>query len=303
MMLPEVLEDMLQHVPTMNLQFDGDCAQASGIDLPVVVINLPHRTDRWQTLSRRMSAVGLTKLIRASAVEGSRLSDGQIAALLRSPADGIDEAPRSHLTLTRPAIGCFLSHLAIWRWVLDTSLPRVLVLEDDAAPAAHYSPARFRSVVASIPEEAGLVFLGRMIMGGLADRPEGSELARIYYFNGTFAYLITPAACRSLLRRLLPLHSHIDHQVSRVLIEQRRVFSAYYTEPHFFEPDWSLRSDCYVPLADDSVADRELGQLIEASRQVLLGEGRPLLPPTAPLKSGSGGRAGRRQLLRFRDRM
>ena len=197
MMLPEVLEDMLQHVPTMNLQFDGDCAQASGIDLPVVVINLPHRTDRWQTLSRRMTAVGLTKLIRASAVEGSRLSDGQIAALLRSRADGIDEAPRSHLTLTRPAIGCFLSHLAIWRWVLGTSLPRVLVLEDDAAPAAHYSPARFCSVVASIPEEAGLVFLGRMIMGGLADRPEGSQLARIYYFNGTFAYLITPAACQS----------------------------------------------------------------------------------------------------------
>ena len=259
MMLPEVLEDMLQHVPTMNLQFDGDCAQASGIDLPVVVINLPHRTDRWQTLSRRMSAVGLTKLIRASAVEGSRLSDGQIAALLRSRADGIDEAPRSHLTLTRPAIGCFLSHLAIWRWVLGTSLPRVLVLEDDAAPAAHYSPARFCSVVASIPEEAGLVFLGRIIMGGLADRPEGSQLARIYYFNGTFAYLITPAACRSLLQRLLPLHSHIDHQVSRVLIEQRRVFSAYYTEPHFFEPDWSLRSDCYVPLADDFVADRRAG--------------------------------------------
>ena len=120
-----------------------------------------------------------------------------------------------------------------------------------------------------------------MIMGGLADRPNGSDLARIYYFNGTFAYLITPAACRSLLQHLLPPHSHIDHQISKVLIEQRRVFSAYYTEPHFFEPDWSLRSDCYVPLADDSAADRELGHIIEANRRVLLDEGRPLLSPTA----------------------
>jgi glycosyl transferase, family 25 len=178
---------------------------------------------------------------------------------LRSPVNGIDAAPRSHLTLTRPAIGCFLSHLAIWRWVLDMNLPRILVFEDDAAPAAHYCPVRFRSVVGSITEDTGLVFLGRMIMGGLADRPNGSDLARIYYFNGTFAYLITPAACRSLLQHLLPPHSHIDHQISKVLIEQRRAFSAYYTEPHFFEPDWSLRSDCYVPLADDSAADRELG--------------------------------------------
>lgn len=277
----EGLDGMLRHVPSMDLPFDGDCAQANGLDLPVVVINLPHRTDRWQTLSRRMSAVGLTRLIKAPAVEGARLPDDLIATLLRAPADGIDAAPRSHLTLTRPAIGCFLSHLAVWQWALGANLPRVLVLEDDAAPAADCSAVRLRRVLASIPEEAGLVFLGRLIMGGLADRPEGSELARLYYFNGTFAYLITPRACRILLQHLLPLHSHIDHQISKVLIEQRRIFPAYYTEPHFFEPDWSLRSDCYVPLADDSVADRELGQIIETTRRVLLNEGRPLLSLTA----------------------
>ena len=271
------LESMLQHVPSMDLQFDGDCAQANGLDLPVIVINLPNRTDRWQAISRRMSEVGLTKLIRAPAVEGARLSDSHIAALLRSQAWAINEAPRSHLTLTRPAIGCFLSHLAIWRWVLATNSPRVIVFEDDAAPAAHYDPRRFCNVVSSMPEENGLVFLGRIIMGGLADRAEGAHLARIYYFNGTFAYMITPAACRRLLRQLLPPRSHIDHQISSVLMEQRGVFFAHYTEPAFFEPDWSLRSDCYVPLSDDSVADRELGQIIETSRRVLLGEGRPLL--------------------------
>jgi GR25 family glycosyltransferase involved in LPS biosynthesis len=268
---------MLQQVPTMHLAFDGDCTQAIGIDLPVVVINLRHRTDRWEALSRRMSAAGLAKLIRAPAIEGARLPRSRIAALLRSPADLADQAPPSHLTLTPPAVGCFLSHLAVWRWLLGTGLPRVLVVEDDAAPLAQFSPARFRKVTAAIPEDAGLVFLGRIIMGGLAHRPEGDDLARIYYFNGTFAYLITPEACRTLLRHLLPLRAHIDHQISSALIEQRRVFSAFYAEPPFFEPDWSLRSDCYVPLADDSLADRELGRIIETSRRTLLAEGRPLL--------------------------
>ena len=271
------LEDMLRHVPRMDLAFDGDCAQANGLNLPVVVINLPHRTDRWQMLCRRASAAGLTKLIRAPAVEGARLPDSQIVALLGSPAGRIDDAPRSHLTLTRPAIGCFLSHLSVWRWLLGTGLPRVLILEDDAAPAAGYSAERLRNVVDAIREEAGLVFLGCLIMGGLAERPENSELARVYYFNGTFAYLITPAACRRLVPHLLPLRSHVDHQISRVLIEQRHVFSAYYTQPRFFEPDWSLRSDCYVPLADETVADRELGQIIEVARRVLADEERPLL--------------------------
>ena len=281
MMHGAALDGMLQHVPRMDLAFDGDCAQALGLDLPVVVINLPHRTDRWETLSRRMAAAGLTKLIKAPAVEGARLPDSQVAALLATPANRIDEAPRSHLTLTRPAIGCFLSHLAVWRWALGANVPRLLVLEDDAAPAAHYCPARFRNVVTSLPDEAGLVFPGRLIMGGLADTPKGPDLARMYYFNGTFAYLITPGACRHLLRNLVALRAHIDHQISALLIEQRHVFAAHYTEPCFFEPDWSLRSDCYVPLADDADADHELGQLIAVSRRVLLDEGRPLLAATA----------------------
>jgi glycosyl transferase, family 25 len=274
----EPAESLLSHVPFMDLRFDGDCVQANGVELPIAVINLPHRTDRWQTLTRRMAAMGLDKLIHVPAVVGAGLSAGQISALLRSPGDVVDGAPRSHLSLTRPAIGCFLSHLAVWRCLVGTNLPRLLVLEDDAMPTAHFSAARLRGVLASLPIEAGLVFPGRIIMGGLADRAEGSGFARLYYFNGTFAYLITPAACRALLRHLLPLRAHIDHQISGVLIEQRHAFSSYYTEPALFEPDWSLRSDCYVPLTDEAGADRELGRIIEATRRVLISEGRPLLP-------------------------
>lgn len=274
----EMLPDMLKHVPAMSVEL-GNYSQSIGTDIPIAVINLPHRTDRWQALSRRMSAVGLDKLIPVPAVEGARLSVNHIAALLGAPADAIDDAPRSHLTLTRPAIGCSLSHLAVWRWVIESNLPRVLVFEDDAAPTAQFDPARFRSVLAALPADAGMVFLGSIIMNGMADRNDGTDLARIYYFNGTFAYLITPAACRILMRHLLPLDRHIDHQISKVLIEQRHAFAAYYTEPHFFEPDWSLRSDCYVPLAAEADADQELGELLDDSRRLLLGEARQLLTP------------------------
>jgi GR25 family glycosyltransferase involved in LPS biosynthesis len=226
-----------------------------------------------------MSAVGLDKLIHGPAVDGARLPHSRVAALLGSPAADIDQAaPRSHLALTRGAIGCFCTHLAIWRWMLTAGLPRLLVLEDDAMPTPHFDAGRLARVLGSLPQDAGLVFLGALIMAGLADCPRGSELARLYYFNGTFAYLITPAACRTLLRRLLPLSAHLDHQMSGVLIEERRRFPAYYTAPAFFEPDWSQRSDCYVPLADEAAADREFGAILESTRLLLVGEGRPLLP-------------------------
>ncbi len=273
------LDHLLQLVPQPDILFDGDSAQAIGVDLTVAVINLPHRTDKWNAISQRMAAVGLNKLIKVPAIEGARLSLEAIAPLLSQPAAEIEAAPQSHFALTRPAIGCFLSHIAIWRWMLANSLPRLLVFEDDANPAASFDADRFRGILGAISPKAGLVFLGRTIMNGLAEGPLGSELARIYYFNGTFAYLITPAACRTLIPALLPMKGHIDHEISAVLIERRHDLEAQYTEPPVFETDWSLRSDCYVPLVGVTDADRALGAVLQAKRQLLIDDGCPLLPP------------------------
>ncbi len=273
------MDSLLQLVPKPDIAFDGDSAQAVGVDLAVAVINLPHRTDKWNAISKRMAAIGLNKLIKVPAVEGARLSLEAIKPLLAQPAAQIEAAPQSHFTLTRPAIGCFLSHIATWQWMIASKLPRLLVFEDDANPAARFDANRFRSVLGAIPPKAGLVFLGRAIMNGMAERPQGSELARIYFFNGTFAYLITPAACRTLIPALLPMNGHIDHEISTVLIERRHELEAYYTEPPVFEPDWSLRSDCYVPLEGVTDANRALGVLLHAQRQLLIDDGCLLLPP------------------------
>lgn len=270
---------MLSSLPRIDIPFNGDCAQALGVNLPIAVINLAHRTDRWQAISGRMQAVGLNKLIKVPAVEGAKLALDEIAPLLAQPADLIESAPSSHYTMTRPAVGCFLSHVAVWQWMIRHELPRVLVFEDDAYPVADFKPDGFRSALGSLPGTIGMVLLGRIIMNGMAEKSDSSALARIYYFNGTFAYLITPAAAQTLMSHLLPMNGHIDHQISKVLIDLRDEFSAYYFDPPFFEPDWSLRSDCYVPLVGESEADRELGNLLAARRRLLLDEGRPLLAP------------------------
>jgi glycosyl transferase family 25 len=273
------MEHRLQLIPKLDIAFDRDTAQAIGVDLPVAVINLPHRTDKWKAISNRLAAIGLNKLIKVPAVEGDRLSLEAIAPLLGQPAEQIDAAPRSHFTLTRPAIGCFLSHIATWQWMIANKLPRLLIFEDDANPVTRFDADRFRNILRTIPPKAGLVFLGCTIMNGMAERPQGTDLARIYFFNGTFAYLITSAACRTLIPLLIPMNGHIDHEVSTILIKRRHDFEAHYAEPPLFEPDWSLRSDCYVPLEGVTDADRALGTLLHANRQLLVDEGRPLLPP------------------------
>lgn len=279
MLLDQDFAGTLLHVPEVDLPFDGDCAQAIGVEVPIAVINLARRPDRWDAVSRRMAGVGLDNLIRVPAFEGASLSLEAITRLLGPKPEAIDSPPSSHLALTRPAIGCFLSHLAIWRWMIDNRIPRMLVFEDDAQPGTHFAPARFRALLGERADEHGLVLLGHIIMNGMAEDAQGSDLARVYYFNSTAAYLITPAACQFLIPRLLPMNRHIDHQISQVLIDNRHIFSAWYAAPALFEPDWSLQSDCYVPLREETDADRAFGALLTANRDLLLREGRPLIAP------------------------
>lgn len=271
--------EVIDSLPRMDLPMMRSFPQACGLDLPVVVINLAHRHDRWEAISRRMTTAGLGNLLKAPAVEGARLSDATIARCLGPSQHLADGVPDSHLSLTRPAIGCFLSHLAVWRWVIASGVSRALVLEDDACPTPGYTAEEFRDFVNNLAPKHGLVFPGCLVMEGLADRPAGSErLAQLHYFNGTFSYLITPQTCRFLLDRILPLKAHIDHQLSSLFIQHRAQFQAAYATPPFFAPDWSLRSDCYVPLGDIDRADRELGDLLRATRQMLILEGHQLLP-------------------------
>jgi hypothetical protein len=102
--------------------------------------------------------------------------------------------------------------------------------------------------------------------------------------HGTHAppspYLVTPAACETLWRHLLPMHAHLDHRISKLLMQWRHVFPAYYAAPLRFDPDWSFGSDLYNPahrLSDETAGDRELGEIIATSRRTLLAERRPLL--------------------------
>lgn len=261
----------------LPVPFDGDSRQSIGVDLPMAVINLAHRTDRWEALRSRMAAVGIDKLIKVPAVVGANLDLAKIAPLLAQSAERIEGLPPDHFTLTRPAVGCFLSHLGLWRWMLDTGLPRLLVFEDDAHPAPDFDAQRFGTFVRDLQPHHEMVFVGRTIMDGLAERPVGPDLPRLYFYNGTFAYIITAVAARKLIPRLLPMNGHIDHEMSTTLVEHRVSIAAHYPEPAFFEPDWSLRSDCYVPLTGEEAANDALGALFKAHRRTLLDEGRPLL--------------------------
>ena len=264
--MPRKLETILQAIPDSD--FVLPAGSASSQPLRPVVVTLEARSDRWQRIQSSLARAGIRDVVKFRAVAGAAISDNARDALI-DPDSDIDAPPRSHLALTRPAAGCFLSHLQIWKQFLRSGAERLVVLEDDATPAVGYSAAQAGATVSALPANADLVLLGCSIMGDLAENAESGPLKRAFYFNGTYAYLVTRRGCLNLLPHLVPMRAHIDHQISAALIKNPDSLFAYAATPALFDHDWSTRSDAYVPLEGPEAADAELGALIEAARRAL----------------------------------
>ena len=249
---------------------DGGRSQAATLD--PVIVSLRRRPDRWQKVVRELAKVGIARPAKFIAVDGTTLSEQTLASLVHNVCE-LSTSPTSHTQLTRPAIGCFLSHLQIWRRLLDGNRDCLVVLEDDVVPSPHYSAAYACEILSSIPADADLVLLGCTIMAGLAEKTAARSLSRVYYFNGTYAYLITRKGCANLLPHLLPMRAHIDHQISAALVKHPQSLFAYAATPSLFDHDFSSWSDAYVPITGSEQADRQLETLLTSARQALRSDG------------------------------
>ncbi len=275
-MQDERLLSMLTAIPQTDAGIGMDFRQINGLNLPIFAINLERRPDRWQALTQRFQAAGLDRIARMPAVDGAGLSADLVARFGEAAAESIDGSPGCHLSLTRPAIGCFLSHLSIWKTVANSGMAHALVLEDDASPSPAFNAERLGAALQYLPAE-GMIFPGCTVMGGLAERQAKQGLVRVYYFNGTFAYIVSAAACDYLLRNMLPMRMHVDHQISHLLFEKRAVFEGLLMQPASLQPDWALGSDCHVDLRDEFSANRALWTRLSDCRLVLEAEGRQLM--------------------------
>ncbi|MFM9942666.1 MAG: glycosyltransferase family 25 protein [Hyphomicrobiaceae bacterium] len=242
---------------------------------PPVVVTLERRPDRWAAAQQRLARHGILHPIKATAVDGRALTGDQLRRLLADPS-AVDRPLEHYLQMTRPAVGCFLSHLAIWKQFLGSGAPHILVLEDDAVPVEGYAPGQGRAVLRAMPDDADMLLLGYTIMDGLAEPTANLAITRVYYYNGTYAYLLTRKGCLALLPHLLPLVTHVDNQISLALVAQRAMLRVYGAEPRLFEHDFTILSDVYVPVTNEATADRRLALIFDDSRARLIRDGARL---------------------------
>lgn len=175
---------------------------------PVYVINMANNTNRMMHVTSQLNGLGIP-FTRFEAVNGRALTPDQIDAIY----DPVANLTRARHPMIGPELGCYMSHIKLWRTIADGPWNGGIILEDDFSCSSDFSDVL--GALATDQSEWDLVklFSARTnqklkIEHLLCD---GRELATPYKVpNTTLGYVIRRNAAKRLANNSLPFSRPVD---------------------------------------------------------------------------------------------
>lgn len=256
--------------------------------IPAFCITLERRPDRWRRFQDQPGLAGLP-VQRFLGVDGKTLdvkTDPRIATLTKRNI--LQKTRRAHEELDSiGGVGCALSHLAVWTWMVENNQDYALIFEDDAVV-----PPGFVEKANQIIEESTVLRQPNgwdmWLLGGIWDdlstipqEPRQSGIIRVGSFVLFHAYVMTKAMAKQLIADAYPIHAHIDLWTSidaylndfRVVGSQRLVLQQYQRAKTDIQTNGAGCAICNVPtdFAADSVVVSKSEQTLSRMSMVALG--------------------------------
>jgi glycosyl transferase family 25 len=178
-------------------------------NIHIFVISLAEEVHRRQFLEEQLRALNLRYTI-VDAVDGAQLAGGELDCSYDS-----DKALRLfNRELSKGEIGCALSHLSIYRKMVEEYCPYALVLEDDAKILDKDISRTLARIAGIYSDQTPAVVLLNHVMRYDANTKIALNGTHGIYdaYRGvcSHAYFITRSAAKILMRNLYPVHVVAD---------------------------------------------------------------------------------------------
>jgi GR25 family glycosyltransferase involved in LPS biosynthesis len=184
-------------------------------EIPAFCINLERRIDRWNEFSMQPGVQMMPNVKRFIGVDGSKLdimNDPRIP--LNTKKNIKNTIRRAHEELsTAGGIGCALSHIAVWEWIVENQADITMIFEDDAKVPANFVPYMNQT----IENSPTLRNTDKWELFALTEKridpkplPSDPLVGTIDGFVGFQCYFITLECAKRFLKEAYSLHLHID---------------------------------------------------------------------------------------------
>jgi GR25 family glycosyltransferase involved in LPS biosynthesis len=203
--------------------------------VPVFIISM--KEDRLQNCIQQLSKIGIQQPNHFQACVGKEMDKAKLVKYgLISPYFDFG-CPTSMIPGT---IGCLLSHISIYQWLLDSHYEHALIFEDDVvfdrSVTNDYEIPQYIQRIISSPSNWGIAYLGSCLDSChfYVPVPGYKRLVETKRSGCTHAYLISRFGAGSMLAEL-PLTKAIDSEI--IDITARRKTLLYATNPAYFYQD------------------------------------------------------------------
>jgi GR25 family glycosyltransferase involved in LPS biosynthesis len=201
--------------------------QSSLSDMAVYVINLDRNKDRLQHFMKQIKKTDLKHLTlqrmpgvdgRTLALKPPLLTDKAMQEIFSAERYGYRT---KHYQLSRGAVGCYLSHLKVYKDFLNSNRTHLLVFEDDAVFGTPHVLKTLRERVRIMPKGWDVVLLGCHC---ITCRQASAVHRTVNRFILMHAMLLTRRGAERILQALdeQPISQQIDTALS-MLIQQGKL--------------------------------------------------------------------------------
>lgn len=226
-------------------------------------INLRHRTDRWNAFVNQPAVQELQKQFtfeRFDAIQGSSIdipNDPRVS--MRTKRNIQNGSRRDHEDLnTAGGVGCYLSHVEVWKKIANNPEPYGIVFEDDTEIRHNFLTAlkeciKDLNLLPDIPDvwtfSRGFDFYYRT-KGRISPVYEKNSYRGPWIYNtcpgGLNGYLLTKEGAKKLLETVFPIDMHVDLYIC-LNVDLKRVTCVSHQALVLRTLSESIKSDIQLP--------------------------------------------------------
>ena len=220
----------------------------------VYIINLKHRNDRMKRMDNILKKIGgkFSEYERIEAVDGKLIGEEEKNKLLSLKSKRLYNNPSSFKDIrTLGAIGCYKSHIGVWKLALSRGEKEIIILEDDIKLKIDID--KLEEYIKTRPNDYDICYLDYYGLYGYDNNKEYSSNwnknngDEISFFS---AYMISDRGMKKLLKNIYPIEQQIDCYTDAYAIENKD-FKRYLSKEIIF-------SQGYSPLYDTDITKNPL---------------------------------------------
>lgn len=176
------------------------------------IINLDTREDRFDITNNLLNQYDFKNVIRFPAVKGKNIPNNELLKIIEPSAmkSIFDNYRKEHHELSYGAVGCYLSHINIWKKLEKNNLDYIIIFEDDAYPKFNLTELQ-KIIKNDVPDDWDIIFFG-----GIYNNYNiiNDNIVKLKRFYETHAYIINKKGGLKLLSNAFPIKKQLDSWLS-----------------------------------------------------------------------------------------